>query len=54
APGFSEQPTVVDGASELLIEIWGDAGRHARTSIGVAELPGAAPVEIELVVELQI
>ena len=52
APGFSEQPAVVDGASELLLQIWGEAGRHARTSIGVAELPGGAPVEVELIVEL--
>jgi enamine deaminase RidA (YjgF/YER057c/UK114 family) len=53
APGFSEQPAVVDGASEVLIQIWADAGRHARTSIGVAELPGGAPVEVELIVELR-
>jgi enamine deaminase RidA (YjgF/YER057c/UK114 family) len=52
APGFSEQPAVVDGASELLLQIWGEAGRHARTSIGVTELPGGAPVEVELIVEL--
>lgn len=51
-PGFTEQPGVVDGASELLIQIWGEAGRHARTSIGVAELPGGAVVEVELIVEL--
>jgi enamine deaminase RidA (YjgF/YER057c/UK114 family) len=52
APGFSEQPAVINGASELLIEIWGAAGQHARSAIGVAELPGGAPVEIELVVEV--
>ena len=52
APGFSEQPAVVDGASALLLQLWGDAGRHERTSIGVAELPGGAPVEVELIVEL--
>src|SRR2546423_10980802 len=51
APGFSEQPSVINGASELLIEIWGAAGQHARSAIGVAELPGGAPGEIELVVE---
>jgi hypothetical protein len=52
APGFSEQPAVVDGASEVLIQIWADAGRHSRTSIRVAELPGGAPVEVELTVEV--
>lgn len=52
APGFGDQPEVVNGASELLIEVFGDAGRHARAAIGVAELPRRAPVEIELVVEL--
>jgi enamine deaminase RidA (YjgF/YER057c/UK114 family) len=51
-PGFSEQPKVVDGASQLLADIWGDLGRHSRASIGVAELPGGAPVEIEMVMEL--
>jgi enamine deaminase RidA (YjgF/YER057c/UK114 family) len=52
APGFSDQPAVVNGASELLIDLWGDRGQHARSSIGVAELPGGAPIEIELVVEV--
>jgi len=52
AAGFSEQPAVINGASELLIEIWGADGQHARSAIGVAELPGGAPVEIELVVEV--
>jgi enamine deaminase RidA (YjgF/YER057c/UK114 family) len=52
APGFSEQPAVINGASELLIDIWGADGQHARSAIGVAELPGGAPVEIELVVEV--
>lgn len=52
APGFSAQPAVLDGASELLGEIFGEAGRHARSAVGVAELPLGAPVEVELVVEV--
>jgi enamine deaminase RidA (YjgF/YER057c/UK114 family) len=52
APGFTEQPKVVNGASDLLGEIFGDAGRHARSAVGVAELPLGVPVEVELVVEL--
>ncbi|MBW4721372.1 RidA family protein [Saccharothrix obliqua] len=51
--GFIEQPRVVDGASELLAEVFGDIGRHARAAIGVALLPGNAPVEVELVAELR-
>ncbi|HEX5120320.1 MAG TPA: RidA family protein [Pseudonocardiaceae bacterium] len=52
AEGFSGQPAVVNGASELLGEVFGDAGAHARSAVGVAELPLGAPVEIELVVEV--
>ena len=48
APGFTAQPTVVNGASDLLVEIFGDAGRHARSAVGVAALPLGAPVEIEI------
>jgi enamine deaminase RidA (YjgF/YER057c/UK114 family) len=51
APGFNEQPQVINGASEILGEIFGDAGLHARSAVGVAELPMDAPVEVELVVE---
>ncbi|TAK02172.1 MAG: RidA family protein [Chloroflexota bacterium] len=51
APGFAQQPAVINGASQLIEEIFGEAGRHARSAIGVAELPGGAPVEIELIVE---
>lgn len=51
--GFISQPAVVNGASELFLHIWGDAGKHARSAIGVAELPLDAPVEIELTVELE-
>ena len=51
APFFIEIPAVINGASQLLIDIFGDAGRSARTSVGVAELPLGAPVEVEMVVE---
>lgn len=50
SPGFNEQPKVIDAASELLVEVFGEAGRHARSAVGVAELPRNAAVEIELVV----
>ena len=52
APGFTGQPGVLNGASDLLAEVFGEAGRHARSAVGVAELPLGAPVEVELVVEL--
>ena len=52
APGFSGQPGVVNGASEFLGEVFGNAGIHARSAVGVAELPLDAPVEVELVVEV--
>jgi enamine deaminase RidA (YjgF/YER057c/UK114 family) len=52
APGFDQQPRVINGASELLLELWGERGRHSRAAIGVAELPFGAPVEIELVAEV--
>jgi enamine deaminase RidA (YjgF/YER057c/UK114 family) len=52
APGFTGQPQVVNGASELLLEVFGDAGRHARSAVGVAVLPLDAPVEVELIVEI--
>lgn len=51
APGFTEQPKVANGASDLLVEILGEAGRHARAAVGVAELPLNAAVEVDLVVE---
>jgi len=50
AEGFTGQPGVVNGASELLGAVFGDAGRHARSAVGVAELPLGAPVEVELIV----
>ncbi|MGH3918517.1 MAG: RidA family protein [Pseudonocardiaceae bacterium] len=52
APGFTAQPAVLNGASELLGEVFGAAGTHARSAVGVAELPLGAPVEVELVVEV--
>jgi len=52
APGFTAQPQVVNGASELLGELFGAAGSHARSAVGVTELPLGAPVEVELVVEV--
>jgi enamine deaminase RidA (YjgF/YER057c/UK114 family) len=52
ADGFTGQPAVINGASDLLGEVFGDAGRHARAAVGVAELPLGAPVEVELIVEI--
>ena len=52
APSFFGQPGVVNGASELLGAVFGDAGRHARSAVGVAVLPLDAPVEVEVVVEV--
>ena len=52
APGFTGQPGVVNGASELLGEVLGEAGVHARSAVGVAALPLDAPVEVELVVQV--
>jgi enamine deaminase RidA (YjgF/YER057c/UK114 family) len=52
APGFNGQPGVVNGASHLLAEVFGDHGSHARSAVGVAELPLDSPVEVELVVEV--
>jgi len=51
-PEFTGQPGVVNGASELLGEVFGEAGRHARSAVGVAVLPLDAPVEVEIVVEV--
>jgi enamine deaminase RidA (YjgF/YER057c/UK114 family) len=52
APGFAEQPAVIDGASRVLYEIFGDAGRHTRSAIGVAALPRGGAVEIEVIVAI--
>ena len=53
AEGFNAQPQVVNGASLLLEEIFGEVGKHARAALGLAELPGGAPVEVELIVEVR-
>ena len=52
-PDFTGQPGVINGASELLAEVFGEAGRHARSAVGVAVLPLDAPVEVEVVVQVQ-
>jgi enamine deaminase RidA (YjgF/YER057c/UK114 family) len=52
AEGFTEQPKVANGASDLLVEVFGEAGRHARAAVGVPELPLGAPVEVEVVAEV--
>ena len=53
APGFTGQPGVINGASEVLGDVFGEAGQHARSAVGVAELPGGVPVEVELIVEVR-
>ena len=52
APGFMAQPAVIDGASDLLVALWGDAGRHARTATGAAQLPFGAAVQLEMLLRL--
>jgi enamine deaminase RidA (YjgF/YER057c/UK114 family) len=52
APGFTDTPTVINGCSDLLVAVFGDAGRHARSAVGVAELPFGICVEIELEAEI--
>jgi len=53
APGFGGQPQVINGASELFIEVFGEDGKHARSAIGVAELPLNVPVEVEMIAEVR-
>lgn len=53
AAGFSGQPQVINGASELFLEVFGEDGKHARSAVGVAELPLNTPVEVELIVEVR-
>ncbi|HUU32025.1 MAG TPA: RidA family protein [Phycisphaerae bacterium] len=53
APGFRDQAKVLNAASELLGQVFGDAGRHSRAALGAAELPLGAPVELEMIVELR-
>jgi enamine deaminase RidA (YjgF/YER057c/UK114 family) len=52
AEGFNATPAAINGFSDLILELWGDAGRHARSAIGAAELPFGMPVEVEAVVTL--
>lgn len=52
-PGFTEQPAILNGASDLLILVFDDAGHHARVAVGAAELPLGAPVEVELIVQVK-
>jgi enamine deaminase RidA (YjgF/YER057c/UK114 family) len=52
APDFTEQAQVIDGASTLLLEVFGEAGKHARSAVGMAVLPRDAPVEVELIAEV--
>jgi enamine deaminase RidA (YjgF/YER057c/UK114 family) len=52
APGFTSQPAVVNGASQLFGDVLGEIGRHARSAVGVAELPLGAPVEVEVIAEV--
>ena len=52
APGFTGQPAVINGASEFLVEVFGEAGQHARSAVGVAELPRNTPVEVEFIFSL--
>ena len=53
APDFHDQPKVVDGASELLVKLFGDRGRHARAALGTSNLPGNIPIEMEMIVHLR-
>lgn len=53
APGFLDQPKVLNGASDLLVEIFGEKGRHSRLALGSSELPLGAPVEVDLIVEVK-
>jgi enamine deaminase RidA (YjgF/YER057c/UK114 family) len=53
APGFTDHPSVLNGASDLLVAVFDDAGRHARVAVGVNELPLGAPIEIELTVQIK-
>jgi len=52
APGFDKPPAVINGFTDLVLEVWGEAGHHARTAIGAAQLPFDAPVEVEAIVEV--
>jgi enamine deaminase RidA (YjgF/YER057c/UK114 family) len=54
APGFVQQPAVLNGASDLLVAIFGENGRHSRVALGAAELPLNSPVELELIVQVRL
>ena len=51
-PDFDQHPAVINGCSDLLVEVFGDAGRHARSAVGMSSLPFEIPVEIEMIVEV--
>lgn len=53
SPGFSQQPQVINGCSDLLVQVFGENGRHARSAVGMAGLPGNIPVEIEMILEVE-
>src|SRR5947207_6604257 len=53
AEGFGDQPRVVNGFSDLMVEVFGENGRHARSAVGMAELPSGIPVEIEMILEVE-
>ncbi|MGI6344916.1 MAG: RidA family protein [Bacillota bacterium] len=53
APDFTQQPKVMNGASDLLVEIFGEAGRHARSAIGASQLPDGIAVEVEMIVQIR-
>jgi enamine deaminase RidA (YjgF/YER057c/UK114 family) len=53
AEGFGDQPRVINGFSDLMVEVFGDAGKHARSAVGMAELPVGIPVEIEMILEVE-
>lgn len=50
---FTDQPAVLNGASDLFVEVFGDKGKHARSAVGMVQLPGGIPVEIEMIVEIE-
>ncbi|MDQ3548010.1 MAG: RidA family protein, partial [Chloroflexota bacterium] len=53
APDFGDQPKVINGFSDLMVELFGENGRHARSAVGMAALPGQIPVEIEMILEVE-
>src|SRR6185437_12180913 len=53
APDFGEQPKVINGCSDLFVEVFGERGRHARSAVGMSSLPGGIPVEIEVIVAIK-